>query len=247
MLVLLPPSETKSVGGSGAPLDLGGLSHPELTGTRRRLVEALSTLADDVPASLDALGLSERQVEEVQRNAELWDAPTAPALERYTGVLYDALDVQSLSPVERKQADARLAVASALFGIVHGTDAIPAYRLSGGNSLPGIGTLRSVWRPVLEPVLTAADDLVVDLRSGAYAALAKIPGAVAVRVLSEDARGKRKVVSHHNKAHKGKLARALAQAPDEPESVEDILAVASDAGLQVEREGDRALCVVVHP
>ncbi|MER5388409.1 peroxide stress protein YaaA [Saccharopolyspora sp. NPDC002686] len=245
MLVLLPPSETKSVGGSGAPLDLGGLSHPELTGTRQQLVEALSTLADDVPASLDALGLSERQVEEVQRNAELWDAPTAPALERYTGVLYDALDVQSLSAIERKQADTRLAVASALFGIVRGTDSIPAYRLSGGSSLPGLGTLRSVWRPVLEPVLAAADDLVVDLRSGAYAALAKVPGAVEVRVLSEDATGKRKVVSHHNKAHKGKLARALAQSSDEPESIEDVLAVASDAGLQAEREADRKLCVVV--
>ncbi|MDA3624331.1 peroxide stress protein YaaA [Saccharopolyspora sp. WRP15-2] len=245
MLVLLPPSETKSVGGSGAPLDLGGLSHPELTGTRQQLAEALSTLADDVPASLDALGLSERQVEEVQRNAELWAAPTAPALERYTGVLYDALDVQSLSAIERKQADTRLAVASALFGIVRGTDSIPAYRLSGGSSLPGLGTLRSVWRPVLEPVLAAADDLVVDLRSGAYAALAKVPGAVEVRVLSEDATGKRKVVSHHNKAHKGKLARALAQFSDEPESIEDVLAVASDAGLQVEREADRKLCVVV--
>ncbi|MGW1677929.1 peroxide stress protein YaaA [Saccharopolyspora sp. NPDC002376] len=245
MLVLLPPSETKSAGGSGAPLDLGGLSHPELTDTRQQLVEALSTLADDVPASLNVLGLSERQVEEVQRNAELWDAPTAPALERYTGVLYDALDVQSLSAFERKQADARLAVASALFGIVRGTDSIPAYRLSGGNSLPGLGTLRSVWRPVLEPALAAADDLVVDLRSGAYAALAKVPGSVEVRVLSEDASGKRKVVSHHNKAHKGKLARALAQASDEPESIEDILAVARDAGLQVEREADRKLCVVV--
>lgn len=245
VLVLLPPSETKSVGGSGSPLDLDGLSHPELTPTRRKLIEALSTLADDVPASLDALGLSERQVDEVRRNSELWDSPTAPALERYTGVLYDALDVRSLSAVERKQADARLAVASALFGIVHGTDSIPAYRLSGGSSLPGLGTLRSAWRPVLEPLLAAADDLVVDLRSGAYAALARVPGAVEVRVLSEDAAGKRKVVSHHNKAHKGKLARALAQSPDEPAEVEDVIDVANDAGLRVEREGTRKLCVVV--
>ncbi|MEU5852085.1 peroxide stress protein YaaA [Saccharopolyspora shandongensis] len=245
MLVLLPPSETKAVGGAGAPLDLDALSHPELTPTRRKLIEALSTLADDVPASLTALGLSERQVEEVERNAELWDSPTAPALERYTGVLYDALDIRSLSAAERARADARLAVASALFGLVRGTDAIPAYRLSGGSALPGFGTLRSVWRPVLEPVLADADSLVVDLRSGVYAALAKVPNAVAVRVLSEDAAGKRKVVSHHNKSHKGKLARALARTPREAGSLEDVLDVANDAGLQVEREGARGLCVVV--
>ncbi|WP_433869699.1 peroxide stress protein YaaA [Saccharopolyspora sp. CA-218241] len=244
MLVLLPPSETKSTGGAGAPLDLGSLSHPELNPTRRTVVDALTALAADVPASLSVLGLSERQAEEVERNAALRTAPTAPALERYTGVLYDALDVGSLTPAERKQADDRLAVASALFGLVRGVDRIPAYRLSGGGSLPGLGTLRSVWRPVLEPVL-AVDELVVDLRSGAYAALAKVPGAVAVRVLSEDAAGHRKVVSHHNKAHKGALARALAQAPDEPSGVDDVLAVAEAAGMRVEREGERALCVVV--
>lgn len=245
VLVLLPPSETKAAGGDGPPLSLAGLSHPELNGTRRALVDALSTLADDVPRSLEVLGLSERQVDEVERNAELWTSPTTPALERYTGVLYDALDVGSLELAERKQADSRLAVASALFGLVRGTDSIPAYRLSGGGSLPELGTLRSVWRPVLEPVLASADDLVVDLRSGAYAALAKVGGAVEVRVLSEDASGKRKVVSHHNKSHKGRLARALACAPEEPASIEDVLDVASEAGLDVEREADRTLCVVV--
>ena len=243
MLVLLPPSETKADGGSGGPLDLTALSHPELNPTRQRLLDALSALADDVPASLDVLGLSERQVDEVRRNAELRDAPTAPALERYTGVLYDALDIGSLSPAERKQADTRLAVASALFGLVLGTDEIPAYRLSGGTSLPGVGPLRGVWRPALEPLF--GDDLVVDLRSGAYAALARIPHAIGVRVLSEDASGKRKVVSHHNKAHKGKLARALAQSSSEPTCVEEVLAVAEAAGLRAEREGERGLCVVV--
>jgi uncharacterized protein len=245
VLVLLPPSETKAAGGDGAPLELAAMSHPELNETRRELVDALSTLAGDVPRSLEVLGISERQVDEVERNAALWSSPTAPALERYTGVLYDALDIGSLEPAQRKQADERLAVASALFGLVRGTDSIPAYRLSGGGSLPGLGTLRSAWRPVLEPVLAEADDLVVDLRSGAYAALAKVSGAVEVRVLSEDASGKRKVVSHHNKSHKGRLARALACAPEEPRSVEDVLDVAAGAGLRVEREADRKLCVVV--
>jgi uncharacterized protein len=245
VLVLLPPSETKAAGGEGPPLDLDALSYPELTPTRRKLIDELSTLADDVPSSLNVLGLSERQVEEVRRNAELWDAPTAPALERYTGVLYDALDIGSLSKRERRQADTRLAVASALFGLVRGTDAIPPYRLSGGNTLPGFGPLRGAWRPVLEPVLGEVDELVVDLRSGAYASLARVPDAIGVRVLSEDATGKRKVVSHHNKAHKGKLARALARSRTEPRTVEELLAVAEAAGLRVEREGDRQLCVVV--
>lgn len=245
MLVLLPPSETKAPGGNGPPLDLESLSHPALTPTRRKTLEALSTVADDVPASLDVLGLSERQVDEVHRNAELWDAPTAPALERYTGVLYDALDVTSLPTVDRERADRRLAVTSALFGLARGTDMIPAYRLSGNTKLPGIGPLRGMWRPALEPELAEVPELVLDLRSGAYAALARVPHAIGARVVSEDSAGNRKVVSHHNKAHKGRLARALAQSPDEPRDLADLVAVAEQAGLRVEQEGPQSLCVVV--
>lgn len=245
MLVLLPPSETKAAGGDGPPLDLDALSCPELTPTRRKLAEAVRALADDVPASLSALGLSQRQSGEVARNAALFDSPTAPALERYTGVLFDALDVATLSAAERVRADSRLAVASALFGLVRGSDPIPAYRLSAGSSLPGFGPLRGVWRPVLEPVLGESGELVVDLRSGAYAALARIPGAVAVQVLAEDARGERKVVSHHNKSHKGRLARALAATADDLTSVDDVIALARRAGMRVERPAETSLTVVV--
>lgn len=245
MLVLLPPSETKTPGGAGQPLDLDNLSHPDLNPTRRKLLSSLSTLAKDVPASLDVLGISERQVEEVRRNARLWDAPTEPTLRRYTGVLYDALDIDSLPKTARQRAYERIAVASALFGILEGGDAIPAYRLSGGNALPDLGSLRAVWRPVLEPVLQTREDLIVDLRSGTYAALAKVPDAVAVRVLSEDSAGHRKVVSHHNKFHKGKLARALATSSKEPSEVEGVLAIARKAGLRAERDDHAGLCVVV--
>src|ERR687887_2774267 len=95
MLVLLPPSETKADGGAGPALDLDALSFPDLTPVRERLVSALVELAEDVPASLAALGLSDRQTDEVARNAALRSAPTMPAIRRYTGVLYDALDAGS--------------------------------------------------------------------------------------------------------------------------------------------------------
>ncbi|MHA6805253.1 peroxide stress protein YaaA [Salinifilum ghardaiensis] len=245
MLIVLPPSETKTTGGEGAPLQLESLSFPELNDARRALATELSTLAEDVPASLSALGISERQVDQVRLNAELWKAPTAPALERYTGVLYDALDVRSLDGHERGRADRRLAVASALFGLVRGTDEIPPYRMSADARLPGAGKLRPVWRPVLEPVLGGLDELVVDLRSGAYAALARVPAAAGVRVLSEDSRGERKVVSHHNKSYKGRLARSLAATAAEPATVDDLLDLVRSDGFAVEREGEQRFALIV--
>ena len=237
MLVLLPPSETKALGGDGPPLDLDALSFAELNPMRRKIADALVDLATDVPVSLKTLSLSERQEDEVARNATIWSSHTLPALERYTGVLYDALDIGSFTKAQLARAEGRLAVASALFGIARGSDRIPAYRLSGGGTLPSLGSLRSLWRPVLEPAFAGLDELVVDLRSGAYSALARIPGAVTVRVVTPGG----KTVSHHNKAYKGKLAAALAKAPRQPSTVDGLLAIVARAGLPVERTGDLEL------
>ena len=245
MLVLLPPSETKAPGGDGDPLDLAALSWPELTDVRADLVKALVELAGDLPAARAALGLSPTQDDEVGRNAELLGAPTMPALERYTGVLYDALDVRSLTRAQRARADRRLAVGSALFGVVRSTDRIPAYRLSAGSALPGRPTLRALWRPTLGPLLAAVDELVVDLRSGAYAALAPVPGAVTLDVLSERPDGTRAVVSHSNKAHKGRVARLLATTTGEPGDVVRLRALLRRAGFHVEHPGGRTLTLVV--
>ena len=232
---MLPPSETKSDGGDGPPLELDRLAFAELNPARKELVDELVTLAGDLPASRAALGLSARQDGEVARNGALWTAPTEPALHRYTGVLYDALDVGSLRGAAAERAAERLAVSSALFGLLRAGDPVPAYRLSAGSALPGRGTMASFWRPVLDPVLAGLPGLVVDLRSGSYAALGRLPGAVTVRVLTERPDGSRTVVSHHNKASKGRLARLLAGSRAEPTDLPGLLRVLRRAGLPVER------------
>jgi hypothetical protein len=244
-VILLPPSETKHPGGHGPPLDLATLAAPELTPVRAQLVEALERLATDVPAARAALGLSAAQDGEIARNAALRTSATLPAVERYTGVLYDALDIGSLTRAQRARADARLAVGSALFGLVRATDRIPAYRLSAGSTLPGLPSLRALWRPALGAVLAASPGLVVDLRSSAYAALAPVPGAVTVRVLDERSDGSRAVVSHSSKAHRGRLARLLARTTAEPGDLAGLRRVLRRAGLHVEHAGGSVLTLVV--
>jgi cytoplasmic iron level regulating protein YaaA (DUF328/UPF0246 family) len=245
VLVLLPPSETKADGGRGAPLDHAALSFPELNPTRAKIADALVELAGDVRASITALGITERQAGEVTRNAQLRTSPTMPALRRYTGVLYDALDVNSFTKAGLEKAHRRLAVTSSLFGVVSATDPIPAYRLSGGNSLPSLGTIRGMWKPALEPVLQNIDGLVVDLRSGTYSAFAKLrPDAVTVRVVTENAKGERVTVSHFNKAYKGRLAHVLAVTRAEPSTVDQLAKVIRKAGLTVERTGEYTLDLV---
>lgn len=246
MIVLLPPSETKRGGGDGPPLRLKLLGNPGLGPLRSALIDELVDLASDPVACRSALGLSSSQDAEIERNAALRTAPTLPALRRYTGVLYDALDADSLTGVQAARARARLVIGSALFGLLRADDQVPAYRLSASSKLPAKPTLAVRWRPVLEPVLTelAAQNLIVDLRSGSYAGLGRAPSAIRVDVLAEHPDGRRSVVTHFNKAHKGRLARALATTRAEPNDAAAVAAVARRAGIRLERKGNELTVVV---
>jgi cytoplasmic iron level regulating protein YaaA (DUF328/UPF0246 family) len=234
VLVLLPPSEGKAPGGRGGPLDLARLSHPSLNTVRTRVLDAVQAAAREQPEALQrALSCPPGEVE---KDAVLATAPTLPALRRYTGVVYEALSYSTLSAGGRRRANGSLRVASALFGLLSPTDRIPAYRLSGGTSVPGLGPLAAVWRPVLEAELAAHRGLVVDLRSGPYAALARAGSAVQVRVLRETD-GTRAVVSHDNKHTKGLLARGLCE--QGARTVADVAAAGEQVADLVEVTGRR--------
>ena len=245
---MLPPSETKRAGGDGPAMKLALLGSGELNPLREALVGELVDLAADPEICRRALGISAAQDAEIGRNAALRTSATMPAIHRYTGVLYDALDFGSLRAAEADRARSRLAIGSALFGLLRAGDPIPAYRLSAGAKLPGRPGLAARWRPLLEPVLAdlAVGDLIVDLRSGAYVGLGRIPGAIAVDVVSQLPDGRRTVVTHFNKSHKGRLARVLATAKSEPGDAAAVATLARRAGMQVERDGDK-LTIVVPP
>ncbi|PWN01021.1 peroxide stress protein YaaA [Nocardioides silvaticus] len=241
MLILLPPSEGKSAPGRGRPLELKTLSQPSLTPARERVLDALVGLCRDQPDhAATVLGLSRSQLDLVARNATLTDAPTARADRIYDGVLYEALDLPSLSSSAKRRAASRLAITSSLFGMVRVGDRIPAYRLSGDACMPGLGPVAGWWRESLGEAVTDAmgKGLLVDLRSSMYAGFWRPPAELAprvatVRVLHEVA-GRRQVVSHFNKATKGRLVRALLEDGRDPRTPAALAGVLTDLGWQVE-------------
>lgn len=216
MLVLLPPSESKTGRTRGRPLDLAGLSFPTLTPAREQVLAALAEVSvrDDAH---DVLRVSPNLVAEVARNTTLTSAPAAPAAQVYTGVLYDALDLASLSPGAKRRAGRWLVVVSALFGAVRTADRIPPYRLSMSVNLPGVGPLAGHWRAVLDAELTAAagSGLVVDCRSSTYAAAWQPSGATAQRWVHVRVPG----ATHMAKHTRGLLTRHLLEVEREPKTV----------------------------
>jgi len=114
----------------------------------------------------------------------------------------------------------------------------PAYRLSGDAVLPSLGSVAGVWRDALGPEITGlvGDGLLVDLRSSMYAAFWRpsgLPRVATVRVLHE-VNGKRQVVSHFNKATKGRIVRALLEDGANPRTPARLAEALRDLGWLVE-------------
>ncbi|MGY6497725.1 MAG: YaaA family protein, partial [Microcella sp.] len=139
-IILLPPSETKRDGGdfprAGAVSRFPQLAEPR--GAARDALRELVAGADDAVIAR-ALGVGQRSAAtEIARNRALDAAPVMPAIDRYTGVLYDALDPATLTLEARHELGRSVAIQSALFGLLGALDPIPAYRLSAGSRLPGV-------------------------------------------------------------------------------------------------------------
>ena len=241
MLIRIPPSETKRPGGRPAPLHVAGLTLPRLALQREAVIDALVDLSADADEAARVLKLGPTQRGEIAVNAGLRDAPTMAAIDRYTGVLYDALDAASVPAAGRRWLGAHVLVHSAPFGPVGALDAIPAYRLGASTSLPGIASLRRVWAdPVTAAIEELAPRFVLDLRSEAYVALGPVPSAAAsryVRVVSEGADGAVRALNHFNKHAKGALVRRLAQERPRISSATGFARWADAAGLRVRETG----------
>ena len=244
MLILLPPSEGKSTPARGRPLALDDLSFPGLTPAREQVLNALTDLcAGDTALATRTLGVGPTQAGDVRRNAHLRSIPTARADALYTGVLYESLDLASLEPGARRRASRSLAVTSSAFGLVRAGDRIPPYRLAGGVNLPGLGVVSAHWRRHLAPAVreAAGNGLVIDLRSTTYAAFWRPDRDLArkvatVRVLHQVG-SQRKVVSHFNKATKGRLVRALLGSAATANTPTQLAEVVTALGWKVELHG----------
>lgn len=238
MLILLPPSEGKTAPAAGAAVDLDSLAFAEQLGERRTaLLDALERLAGEpLGRALAMLALSPGQAGEVEVDGALRKAPAAPAATVYSGVLYDRLGLPELPAAARRRAGREILIASALWGFVRPEDRIPYYRFSAKARLDGIGALAGWWRAALaEAVPDEPGELIVDMRSGAYAAAWRPKRAtlLSVRAFTEQD-GKRKAVSHMAKATRGDVARALLLAKRAPADPGGAAAIVADAGIRVE-------------
>lgn len=238
-MILLPPSEGKADATGKQKLDFKKLAFPELTDQRQELVSAVVAMANGpVAKARTALGISAKQDYEIERDRKLLTAASGPAWSVYTGVLYDAIGIESLSTKAKSKFESENFVGSALFGLISINDRIPAYRLSGDTVVPKIGSLTKFWSKSITSVISDQNDFIIDLRSGSYVKLGPIDKAIAdqvvvPRIMQKMPKGTPRVVSHSNKASKGRLVRALAQSSKSTTNIQQLAELAAKVAIDV--------------
>jgi cytoplasmic iron level regulating protein YaaA (DUF328/UPF0246 family) len=210
-LLLLPPSEGKS--------EAGKQSHPwtprlgvfgaALEASRMQIT---AQLRKDKGGAQKLLGVNGAHLTRAQScNMQLIDAPCLPAWQRYTGVVWDHLDLASLTATQRNAFVKRIIVPSGLLGLVRADDQIPDYRLKMGARLAPFGTMSKFWNEAITDALVATvkKRAVIDLLPNEHRASINwnlLDNVVRVDLVSHSGA----VVGGHNaKAAKGLLARHL--------------------------------------
>ena len=193
VLILLPPSEGKNSVEKGASINLSRLSFAkELTQSRKQ--------------TLNAIG------------SNLAKSACAEAINVYSGVLYQALDFDSLDKSSKKRAEKSILIFSALFGVLKIKDKIPSYKLDMAKSLPKIGSLNTFWKKIIPQTLEKIKtDLIIDCRSTTYQGVwtPSLDKTVAIRVFTIK-NGKKSVVTHMSKKTRGEVSKILIQLAKPP-------------------------------
>ena len=220
-IILLPPSEGKAEGGTPGThwsVDeglLGGLA-PQ----RKRVIAALRANGG---GSQKLLGVSGAHLERAQRaNSALLSSPTLPAWQRYTGVVWDHLDLASLPPAIRKSALTSLLVPSGLAGIVTAAEALPDYRLKMSARLGDLGTMSAFWRESVSAAVRAYAKKrpLLDLLTIEHRAVF-IDRAAFIEVSFLAKTGK--AIGHDAKATKGLFARHILETLADGATLDDAL------------------------
>lgn len=214
LAVLLPPSEGKALGGEGPAWEPASGVFAALAPQRAAVAQALARAGGGDARLLGVGGAHLSRAQDANR--AVVGAPTLPAAERYTGVVYDHLGLRSLPKAARRRAGASIVVVSGLLGAVAIDDPTPDYRLKMGARLEPLGTMARWWKTALSDALNEwlTGRVVIDLLPNEHAA-AWAPSAADyktfARVSFVEGSGTNpgKVVGHDAKAAKGLLVRHL--------------------------------------
>jgi len=221
--VLFSPSEGKNSGGEKAK--------EELLGSNKARVEILNQYnkivkSGDEEAIKNLFGFKKMSDCEPYIN-DVFDSELMPAIQRYQGVAYDYLDLNTLDAKELEYLKKNTIIFSNLYGPILGGDTIANYKVKQGNNIGDIAPDKFYKdRFSYQLDLYLNKDEILDLRAGYYDKFYKVSKPYTTLKFLKGG----KTVSHWAKAYRGLVLRELAK--NNINSIEEFKALEID-GLQI--------------
>ena len=202
MKYLIPPSEGKSKVVSKDVL----FSDTDFRFERyvKQVVRLLSLIDDEDLSSV--YGTSQEKATILHRqNQDIFNSKCAYAIERYTGVVYEHLNWETLDKKSQDFLNKYVYIFSGLFGMLSPKTFIPDYKLK-----MNVLSLQYHWSPILTEELDK-EDVIIDLLPQVHRkAYKKGKNAIGIdfQVIKK---GKKTAAGHFGKAVKGQFIRYIAQ------------------------------------
>jgi len=202
MKYLIPPSEGKSKVVSKDVLfsdtDFKFVHHV------KQVVRLLSLIDDEDLSSV--YGTSQEKALALHRqNQDIFNSKCAYAIERYTGVVYEHLNWETLDKKSQNFLQDNTYIFSGLFGMLSPKTLIPEYKLK-----MNVLSLQYHWSPILTEELNK-EDLVIDLLPQVHRKAYNKGKNVILIDFQVIKKGKKSAAGHFGKAVKGQFIRYIAK------------------------------------
>ena len=208
MKILLAPAETKKSGGEEKEFHEDNFSFASHFEKREEIFEIYENLLKNSSIEELKVWFGLKNEKEVTRYKEsLKNKPSMKAIQRYTGVAFDALDYENLSGDAQKYVDENVVLFSNLFGPIRANDLIPDYKYKQGAKLPNTNVEKFYNEHFTQLLDDELGEEIIDIRAGYYEKFYKVKKA---NVLTFKFIKDGKVVSHWAKFYRGKLLQAIA-------------------------------------
>ena len=148
-----------------------------------------------------------------RQNQDIFNSTCAPAIERYTGVVYENLEWETINKRARNYMEKHVRIISGLFGLLTPMTLIPDYKLK-----MNVLSLQYHWNPILSEDLED-EDLIIDLLPQVHRKAYTSNSNVIEIEFMVKTKGKTTTAGHFGKAVKGKFIRYLAK--NQIKSVDD--------------------------
>tara|TARA_B110000438_G_scaffold267266_1_gene281969 strand:+ start:974 stop:1663 length:690 start_codon:yes stop_codon:yes gene_type:complete len=217
MKILIPPSEGKS------NVNTGDINFEDTNFKFHNEVKSVLNILSNTPINkiekIYGVTLEKSKIIH-DDNINIFKNKCAPALARYTGVVYSNMNISEFNKKSMEYFEEKILITSAFLGLVSPGDMIPNYKLK-----MNVLGLTKFWEPIFTKHLES-EDLIIDVLPKIHSEAYKAKNILKIDFKNYK-KGKKFSAGHQGKVIKGKFLKFLVL--NQVKKIEDILMFSEDS------------------